>query len=337
MLRAPRPRVRSAAAVLQRADIRSTGSFDLITWRAAPSASIAARACSEDPAESLIVMLQHEGECTPAGRREPSAGPAPGVPRQPPAVFAALSGALPPDRDQGGRWRARAAARVAERLHRPTVEPRSRPGRLAGIAIDELGREERDNVAQPLANIAFDLLGLALSKAGRSAATPARMAEMRVHWAKAQMLVAARPDALAGESSREARASRCACCSACSPPKATACPTASSSSACCAVTTPAGPGAGGPHHHRHRAVLGLRRRRPLRARFPPPLRAVAERGAPPGVARLSAAAGARAAVFARGRVEVRFGPAARGVPSFNGPARVARTARHPPAGLGSMR
>ena len=171
-------------------DIRRTAKFDLISVAgSAQRVSRSLRHVSEDPAESLIVMLQHEGDCiaTQDGREIhlPARALAFLDSRRPyslrfPAAFRQTVVKVGP-----GVLEHRLGS-LSAFTSRP-VEPRSRPGRLARIAFAELGREKRDNVALPLANIAFDLLGLALAEVGRSAAEPARMAEMRVHWAKAQI------------------------------------------------------------------------------------------------------------------------------------------------------
>jgi transcriptional regulator GlxA family with amidase domain len=55
------------------------------------------------------------------------------------------------------------------------------------MAIAELGRETRDSLTMPLANIAFDLFGLALADVAQRAPGADAMAVMRVQWAKAQI------------------------------------------------------------------------------------------------------------------------------------------------------
>ena len=106
------------------------------------------------------------------------------------------------------------------------------------MAIAELGREKRDNLAAPLANIAFDLFGLALAEVGPAfgarAAHGGRCActGRRRRCSNRSAIPSSRR-----RSSRRSRAFRCACSSASSRPKARALPATSSSSACCAAAT----------------------------------------------------------------------------------------------------
>jgi AraC-like DNA-binding protein len=171
--------------------VRQAANFDLISVAgSAQRVSRSARHVGDDPAESLIVMLQLQGDCvaTQDGREL----------HLPPRALAFLDSRRPYSLRFPAAFRqivVKVPARMLE--HRlgslsgytsRCVEGRSRPGRLARMAIAELGREKRDNLAAPLANIAFDLFGLALAEVGQHAARVPRMAEMRVQWAKAQVL-----------------------------------------------------------------------------------------------------------------------------------------------------
>lgn len=171
--------------------IRRAATFDLISVAgSAQRVSRSARHVADDPAESLIVMLQLQGDCiaTQDGREIhlPARALAFLDSRRPyslrfPAVFRQIVVKVP------ARMLEHRLGPLSAFTSRP-VEGRSRPGRLARMAIAELGREKRDNVAVPLANIAFDLFGLALAEVGQRAPGTSRMAQMRVQWAKAQVL-----------------------------------------------------------------------------------------------------------------------------------------------------
>lgn len=180
--------------------IRRTEKFDLISVAgSAQRVSRSLRHVSDDRAESLIVMLQHEGDCiaTQDGReihlparaltfldsRRPYSLRFPAAFRQ--TVIKVGAGMLEHRLGPLSGYTSR------------SIEGRSRSGRLARIALGELGRERRDNVATPLASIAFDLFGLALAEIGQASAGPARMGEMRVQWAKAQIAASLRDPGLA--------------------------------------------------------------------------------------------------------------------------------------------
>ena len=179
--------------------IRETAKFDLISVSgSAQTVRRSARHVSDDPAESLIVMLQRQGDCvaTQDGREI----------HLPPGALAFLDSRRP----YGLRFPAsfrqtvvKVPARMLEHrlgalstyTSRP-VASSCRPGRLARLAIAELGRERRDNLALPLVDIAFDLFGLALAEVVRRAPGAATMAGMRVQWAKAQIRSGLRDPAL---------------------------------------------------------------------------------------------------------------------------------------------
>ena len=175
--------------------IRETAQFDLISVAgSAQRVSRSPRHVSDDPAESLIVMLQLQGDCiaTQDGREIhlPARSLAFLDSRRPyalrfPAAFRQTVVKVP------ARMLEHRLGALSAYTSR-SVEGRSRPGRLARMAIAELGREKRDNVALPLANIAFDLLGLALAEVGQRAPGTPRMAAMRVQWARAQILASLR-------------------------------------------------------------------------------------------------------------------------------------------------
>ena len=175
--------------------IRRTPQFDLISVAgSAQKVSRSPRHVDDDRAESLIVMLQLQGDCIATQDGREVHLPARALTfldsRRPyelrfPAPFRQTVVKVPV-----GVLEHRLGSLCAY-TSRP-VERQSRPGRLARIAILELGREQRDNVAVPLANIAFDLFGLALAEAGQRAPGRPRMAAMRVQWAKAQILASLR-------------------------------------------------------------------------------------------------------------------------------------------------
>jgi hypothetical protein len=317
--------------------IRRTEKFDLISVAgSAQRVSRSPRHVSEDPAESLIVMLQQEGDCvaTQDGREIhlPARTLAFLDSRRPyslrfPAAFRQTVVKVGP-----GVLEHRLGS-LSAYTSRP-VEPRSRPGRLARIALGELGREKRDNVALPLANIAFDLLGLALSEVGRSAAS-------RHAWPRCGCIGRRRrsPRRCAipssrRRSSRRSRASRSACCSASSPPRARASRTASSSSACCAVTTRCG---SRRRRHAPSPTFALswgfadasHFARAFRRRFAqaPSEARRGRRPAEPPRRRMPRRP------CSRRRVEVRLRAGSRRCSVVQSTGASARTARHPPAGL----
>jgi AraC-like DNA-binding protein len=180
-------------------EIRETAKFDFIAVSgSAQRVRRSARHVSDDPAESLIVMLQRQGDCiaTQDGREI----------RLPPGSLAFLDSRRPYDLHFPAPFRqtvVKVPARMLEHrlgaLSTYTSRPVAagcRPGRLACMAIAELGREKRDNLALPLADIAFDLFGLALAEVVRRAPGAATMAGMRVQWAKAQIRSGLRDPAL---------------------------------------------------------------------------------------------------------------------------------------------
>jgi AraC-like DNA-binding protein len=180
-------------------EMREGPNFDLISVAgSAQKVSRSARHVGDDPAESLIVMLQQHGDCvaTQDGREM----------HLPARALAFLDSRRPYTLRFPGDFRqtvVKVPARVLEhRLGRldaytsRTVEGRSRPGRLARLAIAELGRERRLSVAAPLASIAFDLFGLALAEAGLQAPEVPPMAALRVQWAKAHIHETLRDPAL---------------------------------------------------------------------------------------------------------------------------------------------
>ena len=144
---------------------------------------------SDDPAESLIVMLQRQGDCI-AGQDGREI-------HLPPGSLAFLDSRRPYELHFPAAFRqtvVKVPARMLEHrlgalstyTSRP-VAAACRPGRLARMAIAELSREKRDNLVLPLADIAFDLFGLALAEVVRRAPGAPSLARMRVQWAKAQI------------------------------------------------------------------------------------------------------------------------------------------------------
>ena len=170
--------------------MRETPKFDFIAVSgSAQRVSRSARHVRDDPVESLIVMLQRQGDCiaTQDGREIHLC----------PGSLAFLDSRRP----YGLRFPAsfrqtvvKVPARTLEHrlgslsayTSRP-VEKGSRPGRLACMVIAELGRETRASLAMPLSDIAFDLFGLALADVARRAPEAMTMAALRVQWAKAQI------------------------------------------------------------------------------------------------------------------------------------------------------
>jgi AraC-like DNA-binding protein len=156
------------------------------------------RLLDEDHAESLIVMRQRSGRCiarqdgveTPIGpgeltlvdSRRPYALDFPEPFSQ--TVFRVPASLLEQRVGRGAvrAWRGACGA--------------SPLARLAREALDALGQEARESVALPLSSIAFDLLGLALADGQPDAAEPARLATLRVSWAKAYVLDNLRDPAL---------------------------------------------------------------------------------------------------------------------------------------------
>ena len=170
--------------------IRETAKFDFISVSgSAQRVSRSARHVSDDPAESLIVMLQRHGDCiaTQDGREIHLS----------PGSLTFLDSRRPYGLHFPASFRqtvVKVPARTLEHRLGPLsvytsrpVEAACRPGRLARMAIAELGRETSDSMAMPLANIAFDLFGLALADVVRRAPGATAMAVMRVQWAKAQI------------------------------------------------------------------------------------------------------------------------------------------------------
>ena len=148
------------------------------------------RLVGEDRTDSLILMRQHLGDCIVAQDGQElhmsTGGLALVDSRRPyslcfPDEFSQTVIRVP-------------AALLEQRLGRSTactrhaLAPGSTLAKLVGLAIDELGREEREHVSLPLSNIAFDLLALALLESAPANAAAPRMAELRVTWAKAQVL-----------------------------------------------------------------------------------------------------------------------------------------------------
>jgi AraC-like DNA-binding protein len=171
--------------------IRSTGRFDLIDVAGSPQHVYrSARLVEEDPSDSLIIMLQQQGE----GRARQGAVDA----RMAPGSLTVLDSRRAYALQFATRFRQTVikapVAALEQRLGSSwptvgqTVDGGTALGRLACMAVDELGHEARASVTQPLSTIALDLLALALLE-GRGATTAVPpMATLRVCWAKAQVL-----------------------------------------------------------------------------------------------------------------------------------------------------
>lgn len=178
--------------------VRATPKFDFISVSgSAQRVSRSARHVRDDPAESLIVMLQRQGDCiaTQDGREVHIS----------PGSLAFLDSRRPYGLHFPASFRqtvVKVPARTLEHRLGPLnaytsrpVEKGCRAGWLACMAIAELGRETRDSMAMPLANIAFDLFGLALADVVRRAPGVMTMAALRVQWAKAHIAATLRdPD-----------------------------------------------------------------------------------------------------------------------------------------------
>ncbi len=170
---------------------RSMARFDAIEVSgSAQRVTRSERLVGEDRTDSLILMRQHLGDCIVAQDGQELHMPAGGLAlvdsRRPyslcfPGEFSQTVIRLP-------------APVLEQRLGRGavcavhTLAPGSALGRLAGQAIDELGREERESVSLPLSGIAFDLLALALLESAPATPAAPRMSTLRVAWAKAQVL-----------------------------------------------------------------------------------------------------------------------------------------------------
>ena len=173
-------------------DARRMDRFDCIQVSgSAQRVSRSHRLVDQDQSDNLILMRQRQGDCvTVQDGRESflrSGGLALVDSRRPYAlqfpcdfsqtVFLVPAGVL----DQRlGRTAAGSAGAIL-----PTG---TGVGRLACQALDQLQDEARESVALPLANIAFDLLALAVAEASTGTTASPPMAAMRVAWAKAQVL-----------------------------------------------------------------------------------------------------------------------------------------------------
>ena len=205
--------------------------------------------------------------------RNPSAGPGPGVPRagrRPTSLRFPAAFRRPWSRSAPACW---SAARLAERLHQPPVEPRRDP---AGWRGSPSGNSAARSATASRCRWPTSprSAGWRCPRVRRSASTPARIGEMQVHSAKAQIASSLRGSrALAGVVAANS-ASRCACCSACSRQRRREPVRLHPQAAPAALPRrTAGSGARGAHHRRPRAVPAAIRRQSLRARLPAPLRA----------------------------------------------------------------
>ena len=175
--------------------LRPSPAFDLIDVRGSPQeVRRSARLIDEDPAEHLIVMLQRDGS---------------GIARQDDCELALLGEGmtvLDSRRPYSLRFQSDFRQTVLKipvgalaRRIGPTatyighsVAPGTALSRLAGLAIDEVAREPNPTAAQPLQEVALDLLALALLESRQGDARAPRMATLRVRWAKAYALEALR-------------------------------------------------------------------------------------------------------------------------------------------------
>lgn len=169
--------------------VRSLARFDCISvGGSAQRVSRTERMVGEDRSDSLILMRQRLGEClaTQDGRelRMPAGGLTlvdcrrPYVLRFPGDFHQTVLKVPVRELEQ------RLGRGVSRSGH--VLDTGSALGRLTALAIDELAAEPRDSLALPLANVAFDLLALALAENASSAAPG--LAAMRVSWAKAHVL-----------------------------------------------------------------------------------------------------------------------------------------------------